>query len=92
MAVGKTKETELYPRWMVLTHFSEATTDNEKTQLTNATKLLVKDTWYSSLFSMVGGVQLLRTLMDIDDMVGQTTAEIGKVDLGPTMYTVSRRL
>ena len=57
-------------------------------QSTNASELLVEDIWYSLLYKMVVGVQLLKTSEDIDVMVEQRTVEMVKVEDGQTMFTV----
>ena len=88
MAVGRTNQDELYLRSMEQTDFLEAATNVEKMPSTNASKLLVEDIWYSLLYRMVVGVQLLKTSEDIDVMVEQRTVEMVKVEDGQTMFTV----
>ena len=55
---------------------------------TNASELLVEDIWYSLLYNMVVGVQLLKTSEDIDVMVEQRTVDMVKVEDGQTMFIV----
>ena len=58
---GKTLAIVLYPRSMDLTLGSEETTELVPTRSTNATKSLVKSTWFSSLSSTRDGALLPRT-------------------------------
>ena len=58
-AVGGTQETELFPRSKAPTLESEETTRDEEMRSTNASRLLDKGKWSSSLSRMVVGVQLL---------------------------------
>ena len=58
---GKTLAIVLYPRSMDLTLESEETTELVPTRSTNATKSLVKSTWFSSLSNTRDGALLQRT-------------------------------
>ena len=58
---GKTLAIVLYPRSMDPTLESEETTELVLTQSTNASKSLVKSTWFSSLSNTRDGALLQRT-------------------------------
>ena len=92
MDVGKTRVAELSHNLMVKMQELEETTEPERMPLISASKLPEEENWFSLLFNMVVGVQVLLTLKDTEDTEKQAIAKTAKVVPGQMMYTVSQTL